>query len=215
VFYLYVAAASIVAAALMFLEGRREWVSCFWAMEASTLILIGWDLKDRILRTFGAVCFGLVGLSVFVEIVMRFSWWSIPATSGVIGLLYVMSALYRLRLPGDTFSIERSLRHVYSVAASIILLALLWVKVSSHWLSLAWAAEGLMLVVTGFALRDRVLRITGLGVFAALVLRVLFVDMAGVETIYRIVSFVVVGAILLAASLAYARFSVTSPKSQK
>lgn len=204
-----------MAASLTFLEGRRELVSCFWAMEASTLVLIGWDLKDRILRMFGAVWFGLVSLSVFVEIVMRFSWWSTPATSGIIGLLSIMSALYRLRLPGDTFSIERSLRHVYSVAASIILLALLWVRVSSHWLSLAWAAEGLALVVTGFALRDRVLRITGLGVFAALVLRVLFVDMAGVETIYRIVSFVVVGAILLAASLAYARFSVVSPKSQK
>jgi hypothetical protein len=184
-------------------------------MEATTLVLIGWDLKNRILRMFGAVGFGLVSLSVLVEIVMRFSWWNTPATSGIIGLLYVVSALYRLRLPGETFSIERSLRHVYSVAASIILLALLWVKVSSHWLSLAWAAEGLTLVVAGFALRDRVLRITGLGVFGALVLRVLFVDMAGVETIYRIVSFVVVGAILLAASLAYARFSVASPKSQK
>ena len=59
----------------------------------------------------------------------------------------------------------------------------------------------------GFGLKDKVFRVSGLGVFALLVLKILFVDLAGAETIYRILSFIVAGVILLAASFAYARFT--------
>ena len=43
--------------------------------------------------------------------------------------------------------------------------------------------------------------------FGVLVLKILFVDLAGAETIYRILSFIVAGVILLLASFAYARFT--------
>ena len=67
-------------------------------------------------------------------------------------------------------------------------------------------------MAAGFLLKDKVFRISGLSVFALLVLKILFVDLAGAETIYRILSFIVAGAILLVASLAYAKFSVRSSK---
>jgi uncharacterized membrane protein len=128
-------------------------------------------------------------------------------------LLYAVGALYRSNPPGETFGIERVLRHVYAATASFFLTVLLWREVSSHWLSLAWALEGLALVSMGFGLKDKVFRVSGLGVFALLVLRILFVDLAGAETIYRILSFIAAGAILLSASFAYARFSTkTSTK---
>ncbi len=56
---------------------------------------------------------------------------------------------------------------------------------------------------------------TGLVVFAVLVLRVLFIDLAGAETIYRILSFIVTGAVLLGASYAYVRFQTMSPHSKE
>jgi uncharacterized membrane protein len=118
-----------------------------------------------------------------------------------------MSLLYRKEVPGATFEIEQSLRHIYAIAASTVLTGLLWIEVSRNWISLAWAGEGFGLLAVGFFLGDRVFRFLSLGVFGLLVLKILFIDLAGAETIYRILSFLVVGTILLLASFAYAKFS--------
>lgn len=320
-FHVYAAAAAVVAWLLTALEGSREVLSLVWALEAGGMVLLGWWLRDRGLRMFGAVWFGTVCLVLLTDVLARVPWWQWPPTAGAIASLYAVGALYRLNPPGETFGIERVLRHVYaaaasffltallwrevsshwlpvawaleglglaavgwvlrdvvfrlsglvvfgllalllgadfvwalggtaqaarwnfsttpwvigtwyamwwwyrrhganvlsawehsladcySVAASLTLTALLWLEVQPHWLSVAWALEGMALVACGFVLRDKVVRVSGLSVFGLLVLRVLFVDLAGAETIYRILSFIVAGAILLSASFAYARFS--------
>jgi len=51
----------------------------------------------------------------------------------------------------------------------------------------------------------------GLGVFCMLLLKVLFVDLAAAQTIYRILSFAIAGAILLLASFGYAKFTAKEP----
>ena len=53
---------------------------------------------------------------------------------------------------------------------------------------------------------------TTLTIFAALLLKILFADLAAVGTIYRILSFAVAGAILLLASFGYARFTAKESK---
>lgn len=90
------------------------------------------------------------------------------------------------------------------------LTGLLWSEVRRHWLSVALSFEGLGLVGIGFLWRDRLFRVCGLGVFGALILKILFVDMAGAETIYRILSFIAAGCVLLAASYAYAKWEAKS-----
>jgi uncharacterized membrane protein len=206
-FPLYTAAASLVAWKLTWLEGEPSFVSLLWALEAAALVLLGWRFKERILRLYGAVWFGSVTLRELLTIILQRSWWELPVTIGVIGVLYGASALYRLALSRDSFGIEEGLHHGYAWAASLLLTLTLWRDVAHQWLSLACAAEGLALIAIGFLLKDRPFRTSGLLVFALMVLRVLFVDLAGAETVYRILSFIVVGAILLAASFAYARFT--------
>jgi len=43
-------------------------------------------------------------------------------------------------------------------------------------------------------------------------MKVLYVDLAAAETVYRILSFVVAGAILLLASFGYAKFTAKEPR---
>ncbi|HMI31418.1 MAG TPA: DUF2339 domain-containing protein, partial [Candidatus Limnocylindrales bacterium] len=105
------------------------------------------------------------------------------------------------------FGYERHLTGIYAVAGAFLLAGILWHDVPRNWLSLAWALEGLALVVIGFRLPDKFYRMSGLGVFAILLLKILFVDLAAAETIYRILSFAVAGAILLLASFGYAKFT--------
>ena len=67
---------------------------------------------------------------------------------------------------------------------------------------------GLMpaLLAAGFALRDRVLRLSGLALFLICTLKLFFWDLRNLETLPRIVSFIVLGLLLVTVSWIYTRF---------
>ena len=73
------------------------------------------------------------------------------------------------------------------------------------WISIAWAVEAVLVVVTGFALRLKDLRLAAFALFALVLGRVFLFDLGRLDLGYRIVSFLVVGALLLGASFLYAR----------
>ncbi|HEX7957946.1 MAG TPA: DUF2339 domain-containing protein, partial [Pyrinomonadaceae bacterium] len=70
-------------------------------------------------------------------------------------------------------------------------------------LSVVWALYGAGLLVTGRAWRARLLRLLGLGLLGATTLKVFLFDLSSLNRAYRIVSFLVLGAILLAVSYLY------------
>lgn len=211
-FHVYVFAAAFLMWMLVWREARAAWVPALWAAEAAGMVLLGFGLQDRLLRLAGAVGCGVTALRLLGYV----GEWHLWATALVVAMWYGMSARYRARAVPESEGVERWCRHGYAVAASLVLTVLLSTEIDRHWVSVAWALEGLALVATGFGLRDKVFRVSGLSVFALLVLRVLFVDLAGAETIYRILSFIAAGAMLLAASFAYGRFAgKASPKQEK
>ncbi len=71
---------------------------------------------------------------------------------------------------------------------------------------MAWGAEGLVLLAVGFPLRDRTLRLSGLTLFMVCILKLFVYDLRNLETLYRILSFIVLGVILVGVSWAYTRF---------
>ena len=71
---------------------------------------------------------------------------------------------------------------------------------------MSWAIEGVALLIAGFPLRDRVLRLSGLSLFLVCILKLFLYDLRQLETFYRIVSFIVLGLILVSVSWIYTRF---------
>jgi uncharacterized membrane protein len=61
-------------------------------------------------------------------------------------------------------------------------------------------------MVVGFLRNHALLRQGAIGLFAATVLKVFFADMANVSTPFRIISFVVLGLMLIGASYLYYRY---------
>jgi len=203
------AAASIMLWVLTLAESSLPRVPLYWSLEALGVTLLGWAIRDRGIRIFGALWFlgpaflALLGLTgLFGPRV-----WTREAVLALITCLYAASLLYRAQPPPPRFRLERHLTGVYAVTASLFLASLLWHDLARRWLSLGWALEGLALVVIGFRLPDRYYRVSGLVIFTMLMLKVLFVDLAAAQTLYRILSFVVAGVILLLASYGYARFN--------
>ncbi len=72
-------------------------------------------------------------------------------------------------------------------------------------ISLVWGVYASGLLIFGFAKQVRVARLSALGLFGLTALKLVFVDLAGVQEIYRIISFVVLGLLIIAASYLYHR----------
>jgi uncharacterized membrane protein len=97
-------------------------------------------------------------------------------------------------------------RLYYSLLATTLLAALLYYRVSGSLRTVAWGMEGVALLASGFPLRDRVLRLSGLALLLACILKLFVWDLRHLETLPRILSFLVLGLLLVAVSWVYTRF---------
>ena len=76
-------------------------------------------------------------------------------------------------------------------------------------LSIIWALYASAMLIAGFWKNLRPVRLAALALFGLTALKVILFDMAGISQIYRIVSFVVLGALMLGASYLYNRMERT------
>jgi uncharacterized membrane protein len=77
--------------------------------------------------------------------------------------------------------------------------------------SVLWTLFAISLMVLGFRKRLRLLRTCSLGLFGLTILKVFAIDMAKVSTPFRIVSFIVLGIMLIGASFLYHRYKDLIP----
>lgn len=73
--------------------------------------------------------------------------------------------------------------------------------------SVYWSAYGVALVLLGFRAKSAACRYAGLALLALTVGKVLLIDLATVDQLWRIISFIVSGLLLIATSVAYARLA--------
>ncbi|HTS66959.1 MAG TPA: DUF2339 domain-containing protein [Candidatus Acidoferrales bacterium] len=97
-------------------------------------------------------------------------------------------------------------RVYYSLMAAGLAAALIYHEVSGSMLTISWGLEGVALLAAGFPLRDRVLRLSGLTILAGCTAKLFVWDLRNLDTLPRIFSFIVLGALLVGVSWVYTRF---------
>jgi uncharacterized membrane protein len=97
-------------------------------------------------------------------------------------------------------------RLFYSLLATALATVLLYYEVAGSLRTVAWGIEGVALLASGFPLRDRVPRLSGLALLLACILKLFVWDLRHLETLPRILSFIVLGLILVGVSWIYTRF---------
>lgn len=129
-------------------------------------------------------------------------------TGGLVVASFYAAQLFAPRSPAEDARglVDRYARTFYSLLASVLLAVLLFYEVSGGVLTMAWGAEALALLGGGFPLRDRLQRLSGLFLFMVCVLKLFLYDLRQLETINRILSFIVLGVILVSVSWIYTRF---------
>jgi uncharacterized membrane protein len=78
-------------------------------------------------------------------------------------------------------------------------------RVATFSVTVVWVVLAVAALIVGFQWRLRRVRYLALGLFALTAAKLLVVDMNGVQQLYRILAFMLVGVVLIAASYAYHR----------
>lgn len=171
----------------------------WWAVESAVIVALGARISSRFLRILGVLGFMSTVLALLIL------QPGIIVTTVVAGMFFAMARLYRKyhvdigsRVTGEK---------LWALGGVGITTLLLPNSLPANMLAPFWAVEGLILLVAGFRLRDKTLRISGLVAFLLLIGKLLLVDLAAADTLQRIVSFIVAGLVLLASSYGYALFS--------
>ena len=73
-------------------------------------------------------------------------------------------------------------------------------------ISVLWTLYSIALIAMGFLKNSAILRQFAIGLFGVTMMKVFFIDMSNVSTPYRIISFTVLGVMLIGASYLYHRF---------
>jgi uncharacterized membrane protein len=158
-------------------------------------------LHERVLglREFRVAGTGLAALAFLSTIVHNIDPPALVIALAVVAGLYAAQLLMHL----EGIVLEEA---VFSVAATVLLAIVLYGRVSGGLLTVAWGCQGLALLTAGFTLGQRVLRVEGLASLFICILKLFLYDLRNLETLYRILSFVALGIILLGVSWIYTRF---------
>ncbi len=219
------------------------WITAAWLVLAMALIGLGLRLDYGGARAWGYVVliFTYFRLAFLDLSLFDYVYWLEYSTpwAGRLPLLLMVAAgslvltrvLYNSRVAKP---IEKGLGSVFLVLANLVALSGVLKEFSRyyHWLAVespdgmwwvyrntAWSVtmglHGLLLVTVGIWRQFRLLRLLGIGLLLFTVARVLLVDMVGVDTIWRVLTFFGTGVMLLLASYLYQRFVNPQPKKEE
>jgi len=192
-----------------------------WSIEAVVLACVGRRTETPERGLVSALVFaGLAGAHVLVfearPDALAYGLDSIPVAFGAV-------ALVLLALAGIAAMYEDAREHLAWVGAGfVVYLASCLVvdlagardghatQTSQLALSGFWAALGFAAILAGLLRRRRALRLGGLGILALAVGKVFLVDLAQLESIWRVASFLALGLLLLAGAFAYQRARLPS-----
>jgi uncharacterized membrane protein len=191
-----IALAMLTTLAALWLVMPDAWLCLVWSGIAVALLSAGIRIPSTAARVQSYTASALALLWAFTsDIDPPRLFVSIAAATG----LYL--AQFLARRAG-----QRIAPAWFSILATLLTTAILYGEVSGGLLTTSWGLEGLALLGLGFALRDRILRLEGLALFLVCIVKLFFYDLRNLETVYRILSFIVLGLILLAVSWIYTRF---------
>ncbi|MBN2326391.1 MAG: DUF2339 domain-containing protein, partial [Candidatus Omnitrophica bacterium] len=101
------------------------------------------------------------------------------------------------------------MRRILIALASFMMLIFLTAaeSIQNYWTTFGWSLLGLIQMALGFTWKDKTYRRSGLIILLLCILRAVFIDVAQLETFYRMAAFLCLGACLIAVSYLYSRFA--------
>jgi len=191
------------------------------------LLLISRTEQSKVLA-YGVTTLGYIGMiGGGIGLLVIFNPW---INSTVIGSGWIFnSLLYAYVLPGILYLVlgwyangKRPIAYVYSAFVLAALLLSAWINLTIRHIyhplalhrggtseaelytySIVWLVIGIALLAAGIIARYKPLRLVSVGILVLVVAKVFLIDMAGLEGILRALSFIGLGATLIAIGIVY------------
>jgi uncharacterized membrane protein len=205
----------------------HAWLTMAWAIEGATIIWLGARMASWRLRVPGLVLLSVAAIRLLViEIPAAHFLWNLRfATFAVAVACFAISAAALARAAEGIEVHERNLAALLLVAVSgYSLLALsleVWdlfgrtqvtglehLPAQQMALSVLWTLFAAAMVLAGMIRKSALLRWQALALFALVVGKVFLYDLSSLQRFYRILTFLVLGILLLVVSFLYQRRSV-------
>jgi uncharacterized membrane protein len=214
----------------------KHWITIFWAAQAVSLFWMGIKLDKRsLIQGAYLLLAGTLGKFLFYDYitVFRFSidYLSIRdaytyllveryiTSIFLLIILYVFASLARKYFVGviSLFSkIHEDFPFIFGTMG-VLLFIILNIETSSFFydyllparfaaISVLWTVFSVVLMIQGFRENKSLLRIVSLGLFLITLIKVFLFDMANISTPYRIISFIILGIMLVGTSYLYYKF---------
>jgi uncharacterized membrane protein len=214
------------------IENARQFsLTAIWTIYGATLLVYGARRGLRALR-YAALALLVAATAKALALDLRFyaAPWHVPVLNQTFMAFALLVAAYALaarlyareELPNE----ESAVAPVLVVIANVLAVVALSAEAAGYFdagrasladavrmrdlglakqlsLSVVWALYGAGLLVAGRVLRRRLLRVMSLALLSLTTLKVFFWDLSSLDRVYRIISFIVLGAILLAVSYLY------------
>ncbi|MCX5679501.1 MAG: DUF2339 domain-containing protein [Candidatus Omnitrophica bacterium] len=215
----FVAAIAFATASLHFLIGQGT-AYFIWFFEIPILLFAGFYFKNILYRiaAWGITLITLIGMMIFFGIPDQKILF-IGKEMHLTFFLYLtgIACYYLARyvyVSKDVLSKrekeEMRFSNVYTILASIVFVCISYYEIQPKLVTLTWAVSAFLLFIVGFFIKDKIFRYCAIGLVAASLLRGITVDLAGINTGYRIIVFMCLGLVLLAVSFWYAKMSDVS-----
>jgi uncharacterized membrane protein len=218
----YSYAAALLLVILARFEFGRSLAVMAWGVMTLVFLILGISSRNRDFRIQSC----LIGVLTFwrswsTNFYLVGSYYGIPeriaTTVPVIAAFYAAKALCLFKhdffsevetgkVPSLIAKVETNPHILFSILASLLLTLLLYFEVQGNLLTIAWAIEGFGLLAIGFLIPERTFRLSGLSLLMVCLVKVFLIDLQGVETIYRIFSFIVLGIMLVLVSFGYTKY---------
>lgn len=210
------------------LEGK--WITIAWAVEGAMLVWSGYRAHVRQLRWAALVLFGIVGVRVLLlldapEPPMAF-FNARFAIFLVTVVAFLVSAFIFHRNREEAGSGEKLLFRLLAISANFFLLLGLSLEVWSSLagaedvylarhlgLSILWLGYAALLILVGVKIEAPALRWQGLVLIGVVIAKVFLVDLAFLARTYRVLSFLILGGLLIGLSFLYQK-RLTSQKEE-
>jgi uncharacterized membrane protein len=210
---------------VLYFELSPIWVAAAWAAVSVVVMAIGKIRDIHLFRTQAVILTWLVlARCAFENLYSTESWreWNarIVVLSLVTALLllgFFISRFFRSKARTDGIQIEglrRALQecdakahHFFFFAAVGVITALIWREATAGgYLTAAWAVEAFAVFVAALALNERPYRLFSMGLLLVCVAKVILLDVWQLQTLPRIIVFIVLGIILVLVSFFYTRY---------
>lgn len=187
---------------------RQPWISLFLSLGVMALLALSQVLGLRRFRAYAAVLASVVAVVFILEPVRAvnpFLRWFIAAVDVLpFFVLYEMVQRIARRRPGDLFFPYEPVLAL--VLGLMVLVTAMHQYCPQQWVSLGLGLSSVVLLLLGLFSGSKNSRMGGMLLLALTLGRVVFVDLSGLELVFKIITLMVLGVLFLGVSYVYTRF---------